>query len=384
MVVFDPIHFVKQRFSHRQDAEHIQVLIRLGIVSTAMVYFHSAFFANNADNPAYALLARWAVSIAFAITAALFIAVLVSPGVSVTRRVVGIVHDVVAISTAMFLGEAGAAAVAAIYLWVTLGNGFRYGIAYLYGCAILSIVGFGTVFILSDYWYEQRMLSINILILLALIPPYVAGLLKSLREAQAQLEKRASFDGLTGLMNRVELEQNIAALLSGKRDGHFLLFCDLDHFKTVNDEAGHAAGDKLLTDIGQIIQECVRSDDLTARLGGDEFAVFLKNCPQERAREIAESIRNAVSGYRLAWSTAYFTVGVSVGAAPSAAVKDMQSLFRLADAACYAAKNAGRNQVHVIDATARIEDTQAIRNIAANGGGRSESGIGTGNLVRRA
>ncbi|MEO1035933.1 MAG: GGDEF domain-containing protein [Pseudomonadota bacterium] len=371
-----PIGFVKRRFTNRPDAEHIQVLIRLAIVSTAMVYFHSAYFANNAANAEYALLARWAVSIAFVITIALFAAILMRPGVSVTRRIVGLVHDVAAISTAMFLGEAGAAAVAAIYLWVTLGNGFRYGIAYLYGCAVLSIAGFGSVFLFSEYWREQQMLSINILILLILIPPYVAGLLKSLREAQAQLRQRASFDSLTGLMNRSEFEQHISTVLSLTKDGHFLLFCDLDHFKAVNDKAGHAAGDKLLADIGQIIQENVRSDDLTARLGGDEFAVFLKSCPHERVRAIAESIRNAISGYRLAWSTDYYSVGVSVGAAPSAAVKDLASLFRLADAACYAAKNAGRNQIHLIDERDVIEDTNAIRTKLAKSPSSGDNSVG--------
>ncbi len=381
--MFRLIHFVKRRFEHRPDAEHVQVMIRLAIVSTAMVYFHSAYFANNAVNAEFAMLARWAVSISFIITIALSVALLMQPGVSVVRRIIGLVHDVIAISTAMFLGEAGAAAVAAIYLWVTLGNGFRYGIAYLYGCALLSIAGFGTVFVFSDYWHEQTMLSINILILLALIPPYVASLLKSLREAQAQLKQRASFDGLTGLMNRVEFEQNMAAMLATKQDGHFLLFCDLDHFKAVNDDAGHAAGDKLLVDVGQIIQECVRSDDLTARLGGDEFAVFLRNCPQDRVRVIAESIRNAISGYRLAWSTKYYRVGVSVGAAPSAATKDMESLFRLADAACYAAKNAGRNQIHVVDARTCIEDTQAIRNLVKKARPAPETDASTGGNLSR-
>ena len=355
--------FLRQRFSNRGDAEHVQVAIRLAIVSTAMVYFNSSYFAGNADNAEYVFLARWAVAIAFAITIALFVALMIHPGKSVTRRILGLLHDVVAISTAMFLGEGGAAAVAAIYLWVTLGNGFRYGTAYLYGCAVLSIAGFGTVYLFSDYWHEQTMLSINILILLAVIPPYVGRLLTSLHRAKEQLKRRASFDGLTGLMNRSELQQNVATVLASKPDGHFLLFCDLDHFKAVNDDAGHAAGDKLLTDIGQVIQECVRGDDFTARLGGDEFAVFLKNCPQNRARAIAENIRNSVSGYRLAWSTEYYSVGISIGAAPSSAVKDIDSLFRLADAACYAAKNAGRNQVHVVDAQSSPADTQAIRKL---------------------
>lgn len=361
MLLTRSLHFLRRRLLNRDDAEHIQVMIRVAIVATAMVYFHSAYFAENADIADYVFLARWGVSISFAITIALLVALLIRPGQSVARRTIGLFHDVTAISTAMFLGEGGAAAVAAMYIWVTLGNGFRYGTAYLYACAVLSIVGFGTVYLFSDYWHEQTTLSINILILLAVIPPYVGGLLGSLQKAKAQLKRQASFDGLTGLINRAEFEQGMASLLDHKQGGHFLLFCDLDHFKAVNDDAGHAAGDKLLTDIGQVIQECVRGDDLTARLGGDEFGVFLKNCPQNRARAIAESIRNAVSGYRLAWSTEYYRVGISIGAAPSAAVKDIGSLFRLADAACYAAKNAGRNQVHVVDAQVGVADTQAIR-----------------------
>jgi len=372
------INFLRQRLLNRDDAEAVQVAIRIAIVSTAMVYFHSAYFADNADNAEFVILARWAVSIAFAITIALLVALLASSGISVTRRVIGLLHDISAVSTALFLGEAGAAAVSAIYLWVTLGNGFRYGSNYLYGSALLSFAGFGTVYLCSDYWHEQSELSLIILILLAVIPPYVGSLLTSLHKAKAQLKQRASFDGLTGLLNRAEFEQSIASILALKHDGHFLLFCDLDHFKAVNDEAGHAAGDKLLTDVGQVIQECVRSDDLTARLGGDEFSVFLKNCPQNRAREIAESIRNAVSGYRLAWSTEYYRVGISVGAAPTSAVKDMDSLLRLADAACYAAKNAGRNQVHLVDAETDIADTQSIRNLFGEDSPRNQAKSATG------
>ncbi len=357
------MQFLRQRLANREDAEHHQVAIRVAIVSVALIYFNSGYFAENANNIEYVLIARWTAAIAFVITIGILVALLIRPGISNVRRVVGLIHDITAISAAMFLGEGGAAAVAAIYIWVTLGNGFRYGIRFLYASAILSFAGFGTVYLFSDYWHEQTMLSINILILLGAIPPYVARLLNSLHKAKAQLKHRATVDGMTGLINRAELEQNMAAILAHKQDGHFLLFCDLDHFKFVNDAAGHAAGDKLLTDIAQVIQECVRGDDLTARLGGDEFAVFLKNCPQNRARVIAESIRNAVSGYRLAWSTEYYSVGISIGAAPSSSVKDRDSLFRLADAACYAAKNAGRNQVHIVDAQTDVADTQTIRKL---------------------
>ena len=142
-----------------------------------------------------------------------------------------------------------------------------------------------------------------------------------------------------------------------------LLFCDLDRFKEVNDIAGHAAGDKLLTDIGDIIRQSVRRDDLCGRMGGDEFCILLHDCALERGRELAEEIRSKTTGYRLAWGTDYFSVGVSIGVAPSDAVNDAESLFRLADAACYAAKNAGRNRVHVVDPRTDMLDTQKIRQL---------------------
>ncbi|MEQ8204634.1 MAG: GGDEF domain-containing protein, partial [Woeseia sp.] len=104
---------------------------------------------------------------------------------------------------------------------------------------------------------------------------------------------------------------------------------------------------------------------IVGRLGGDEFCVFLNDCTMEHARQVAENIRNCVSGYRLAWGRTYYSVGISVGVAPTSAVQDMGSLFRLADAACYAAKNAGRNQVHVVDPRTGTADTQRIRKMFA-------------------
>jgi diguanylate cyclase (GGDEF)-like protein len=201
------------------------------------------------------------------------------------------------------------------------------------------------------------------LVVLALIPPYVGALLGSLRKAKEQLRQQASIDILTGLLNRVETEMSMERLLDVRHDGHALLFCDLDLFKQVNDKAGHAAGDKLLADVARIIADCTERTDITGRLGGDEFCVLVVDATMERARQVAENIRNRVSGYRLAWGRDYYSVGISIGVAPTSAVRDMGSLFRLADAACYAAKNAGRNQVHVVDPRTGIADTQRIRKL---------------------
>ncbi len=357
------LNYYFQRFTQRSDAEHIQMSIRLAIVITATLYFWSSVFANGATNQNYVVYARWGAIISLLISAGLIAVLLVNPGVSVTRRIVGMLHDVTAVSASMLLGEGGAAAVAAVYLWVTLGNGFRFGTRYLYACALLSFIGFAAVCYVSEFWRSQSTLSINILILLAVVPPYVGSLLSKLHVAKAKLEQQANFDDLTGLLNRPEFEQGVELQLKREHDGHCLLFCDLDHFKKVNDEAGHAAGDQVLADISRIISSCLRGDDLVGRVGGDEFCVFLKNCPLLKAREIAENIRDSIAGYHLAWGDDHYQVGISVGVAPSQAVSDKASLFRLADAACYAAKNAGRNHVHIVNPETSHTDTQEIRSL---------------------
>lgn len=362
---------VKQRLAMRKDSEHGQALVRVALVSIVFVYFFTDYFASRVDAAAVAS-ARWLVSISITMSALIFAAIVWKPAQSVTRRLIGMLHDVAGISLSMYFGEGAGAAVSVIYLWITVGNGFRYGVNYLYACAFLSLSGFGLVYLISDYWQQQPLLSLNILLVMLVVPPYVASLLKSLHAARDALQHQASTDKLTGLLSRRELENAVEALFHGDAEGHVLLYCDLDRFKEVNDVAGHAAGDKLLADLGELIKKSVRSDDLSGRMGGDEFCVLLRNCRPERGRKIAESIRSKVTGYRLAWGTEYYSVGMSIGVAPSDAVNDADSLFRLADAACYAAKNAGRNRVHIIDPTLDLVDTQEIRRLPGSSANDSE------------
>lgn len=358
---------LKERLQQRTDSEHGQAIVRLVIVSVVFVYFFSGFFAGYRDDPDRVRLIHWLVSLSLAASGLIFACIVIRPAKSVVRRLTGMLHDVTAISASIYLGEAAGAAVAVIYLWITVGNGFRYGIRYLYGCAVLSFAGFVTVYSTSAYWQNNGTLSLNILLTMAVVPPYVGSLLKSLHAAKDQLQHQASTDSLTGLLSRAEIESSTRTIITRELSNHVLLFCDLDRFKEVNDIAGHAAGDKLLTDIGEIIRSSTRSNDLVGRLGGDEFCVLLRNCPLEAGRKVAEKIRAGTAGYRLAWGTDYFSVGVSIGVAPSDAVKDADSLFRLADAACYAAKHAGRNKVHVVDPRMDSVDTQTIRKLFDDG-----------------
>jgi diguanylate cyclase (GGDEF)-like protein len=309
------------------------------------------------------LIGRRVVMFSLGASMALLCALVANPATSVARRLLGVCHDVLFLSCAMYLGEDAAAPFAALYLIVTLGNGFRFGIRYLYFAASLSLLAFAIVYFSSEFWREQGTLSVNIFMILALVPAYAAGLLGRLHEARDQLRKQATHDSLTGMLNRAELESLVQNIMEHDSGNHALLFCDLDRFKNVNDEAGHAAGDKLLADVGGIVTKLIRASDSCGRTGGDEFCVLLRHCSLEKAREIAEQIRSRVAGYRLAWGNDYFSVGISIGVAPTSAVRDATSLFRLADAACYAAKNAGRNKIHVVDPRFDSVDTGQVRRL---------------------
>jgi diguanylate cyclase (GGDEF)-like protein/PAS domain S-box-containing protein len=174
------------------------------------------------------------------------------------------------------------------------------------------------------------------------------------RRLKRALSFQASHDALTGLINRREFDNRLQQALQGARDGegtHALLYVDLDQFKVVNDTCGHSAGDRLLRDVTALLQQHVRSADVIARLGGDEFGILVQHCSIEQATRIAEAIRQAVRDFRFTWEQNAASIGASVGVVEI--TRDSESVAALlsaADIACYAAKDAGRNRVHVYDA----------------------------------
>ena len=175
------------------------------------------------------------------------------------------------------------------------------------------------------------------------------------RRLTRQLSYQASHDALTGLYNRRMFEEYLqTALLSVEEENrqHALCYIDLDQFKIVNDTCGHMAGDELLRQLSVLLQECVRGGDVLARLGGDEFGVLLENCPLPRAVQLAEKIRQRVKDCRFAWHDKSFEIGTSIGVVGiSADNVDIASIMSAADMACYAAKDMGRNRVHVYEPT---------------------------------
>jgi diguanylate cyclase (GGDEF)-like protein/PAS domain S-box-containing protein len=178
------------------------------------------------------------------------------------------------------------------------------------------------------------------------------------RQYAARLSNLASHDALTGLLNRREFEQRVRAIVEHREadEGqHAVLYLDLDQFKVVNDTSGHAAGDELLRQVGALLRPRLREGDVLARLGGDEFGVLLPHCPPAPALRIAEALRKAIVDFRFAWKNRSFTIGVSIGLVNLAeGPHTLASVLSAADAACYLAKDKGRNRVQVY----RPEDSE--------------------------
>ena len=168
-----------------------------------------------------------------------------------------------------------------------------------------------------------------------------------------QLHYQASHDPLTGLINRREFEERLERAITHARTHsatHALLYMDLDQFKIVNDTCGHAAGDELLQQLGQLLLGPVRKRDTLGRLGGDEFGMLLENCPLEKAVNSAENLLSAIVDFRFSWQGQIFTLGISIGIMPiDRSTENLASAMRAADSACYIAKDEGRNRIQVAD-----------------------------------
>ncbi|GMQ87111.1 MAG: hypothetical protein BMS9Abin08_0309 [Gammaproteobacteria bacterium] len=174
------------------------------------------------------------------------------------------------------------------------------------------------------------------------------------RELTRRLSYQASHDSLTGLYNRSEFESRLHNALEkahAQNQPVTLCYMDLDQFKLVNDTCGHIAGDQLLCQLAHKLRDALRDNDTIARLGGDEFGVLLQDCSVEDAHRLASKLRKTVRDHHFAWEGKTFKVGVSIGVVPiSTDTHDVTEALSAADVACYAAKQRGRDRVHVYEA----------------------------------
>lgn len=175
-----------------------------------------------------------------------------------------------------------------------------------------------------------------------------AHMQEKIEEATAQLRYQAQHDDLTGLINRREFEARLSTCLHeasqlGKQ--HICCYLDLDQFKLVNDTCGHVAGDELLRQIGALLVNRIHESDTLARLDGDEFGLLLRNKNLADANVIINQFFKLVRDYRFVHEERIFNIGVSIGIViVDASFNTASDVMHAADAACYSAKNAGRNQ----------------------------------------
>ncbi|KJC53529.1 GGDEF domain-containing protein [Bradyrhizobium sp. LTSP857] len=171
----------------------------------------------------------------------------------------------------------------------------------------------------------------------------------ALHAEKERLAFQASHDWLTGLANRRAFEARLQSELDGAGKGPLsLILLDLDQFKSVNDSCGHLAGDRLLCQISRLLQQDRRPHDLVARLGGDEFGLILPQCAPYDALDIAERLRRSLELFNFAWDDRCFAITASIGVTCIADRNTtLEEAMRRADAACYRAKEKGRNRVQV-------------------------------------
>ncbi|MEH6578139.1 MAG: EAL domain-containing protein [Amphritea sp.] len=171
------------------------------------------------------------------------------------------------------------------------------------------------------------------------------------RRISDEISYQSSHDALTGLLNRREFEKRLARVVRDaqqQHSHHALCFIDIDQFKVVNDTCGHLAGDELLRQVSNILRDELRSRDTLARPGGDEFLLLMEHCSLAQAEKTVQQMLESLKSFRFQWQDRSFSVELSIGLTTiDAQTKDATSAIKEVDTACYTAKDAGRNRIHI-------------------------------------
>ncbi|NVJ61630.1 MAG: EAL domain-containing protein [Gammaproteobacteria bacterium] len=168
---------------------------------------------------------------------------------------------------------------------------------------------------------------------------------------QTQLEYMANHDSLTHLLNRRAFEKELKSLVFKPEQTHALIYLDLDQFKVINDVYGHTVGDEFLRRLARQLKSELNNDQVLARLGGDEFGILSVNTEQQQAETLANLLLECVQNFSVQLTDAKLTVGASIGLVVfNREMNNIELLLSRADAACYLAKDLGRNRMHIYSA----------------------------------
>lgn len=168
------------------------------------------------------------------------------------------------------------------------------------------------------------------------------------RQLHEDLKHQSSHDTLTGLPNRSSLETYLQKVVNDRpTQEHIFCFIDLDQFKVINDTCGHIAGDTLLKQVSTLIQKSLYEADLLARFGGDEFALLMVDCSLQQAQQKLHEILQEIRQLKFSYDGYSFTMTASIGLVEINTTSSLVELLKQADSACYAAKEAGRDRLHL-------------------------------------
>jgi len=208
----------------------------------------------------------------------------------------------------------------------------------------------------------------------AIVTPPIAykigQLMLELNRSRTALQRLALIDSLTGLANRGHFFHQAEQLLESAEPPALpvsALMIDVDHFKSINDEAGHAAGDTVLSAVAQILRDNIRAGDFIARYGGEEFAAMLPATDRDVALAIAERMRGAVAESSELHRLAQRGVTISIGVAETTTALPVDPVMLAADRALYAAKAGGRNRCAFMEVASVLSTTARLRVLVAGG-----------------
>ncbi|MCP5304317.1 MAG: EAL domain-containing protein [Chromatiaceae bacterium] len=343
-----------KQISHEQG----QALARIVIVSLISLFamLHAAFDPHDGLStaeltlgPAYALFSivhyRWISTTPFA---------------PHWRRYMVIVLDLAFTGYVTYAFGLGGLGFYPVFLWIVIGNGLRFGPRYLRLATLVGITSFGIATLLNGVLVAHPGVAIGLMLGLVLMPRLFLAMINRLADANQLLahkkeeaEYQASHDVLTGLPNRAMLEDILhRAIAQAEREGTHLavVFIDVDGFKSINDNFGHAAGDLLLKQVAHCLSGSIRGSDTVARLGGDEFIVLLESCGDAAtvAAIVGQLFACVGRYYRIGHQETYVTWSCGVAVFPGDG-RSASTLIKNADTAMYQAKAAGPNQYRLYD-----------------------------------
>lgn len=347
------MEFLK-RLKNRPDTEHLQALARIVIAIVGLVF---SWFIYDRDREIAVLYSTWFLGAYLILSLAIMSFIIFNPKVSPRRRVFGMVSDFTGTGIVMHLLGEPAKVFLFAYMWVTVGNGFRYGVNYLYAAMVLSLISFSIMVISTPYWYEDVYMVIGYLGCMIILPIFFLSLLKKLHSSNTELaaladklKTMASHDGLTGLPNRYSFQEALSHEVAvAERDRRKLAVCfiDLDGFKEINDSYGHHSGDIVLKTVASRLLTHVRKSDIVARYAGDEFVIVLASADDRDATHVAHKlIADIRSPILVADRSVSVSASVGIAVYPDSGSTANEVMIK-ADMAMYRCKQLGKNGVLV-------------------------------------